>query len=129
MKLIDTDILIDHFHGNHDALDFIASELAAGEVLAISVVNLSEILSGSRPGEEERTERLIALFKVLEVDQQIGRKAGDYLRRFHISHNLELGDALVAATANLHGSELATRNLKHYPMDDIRVSSPYQRGL
>ncbi|NOG66458.1 MAG: hypothetical protein HND46_23860 [Chloroflexi bacterium] len=38
MKLIDTDILIDHFHGHRAALDFIAQQLVAGETLAIVAI-------------------------------------------------------------------------------------------
>jgi predicted nucleic acid-binding protein len=43
MKLIDTDVVIDHFHGHAAALTYFANSLAAGEVLAISVVTLTEI--------------------------------------------------------------------------------------
>ncbi len=128
MKLIDTDIAIDHFHGHRAALDYFAETLAAGEILAISVITLTELESGVRPGEEERTESLFRLFNVLELDSAIGRKAGVYLRTFRRSHNLELADALIAATAALQGAELITRNQKHYPMNDIQVIIPYKRG-
>ena len=60
MKLIDTDIAIDHFHGNELAREFFARTLAAGEPLYISVVTLTELLAGMRPGEEQVTERLLA---------------------------------------------------------------------
>ena len=55
-------------------------------------------------------------------------EAAAYLRQFRRSHNLELGDALIAATALQTGADLVTRNLKHYPMTDIRVVAPYERG-
>ena len=48
------------------------------------------------------------MFTVLDVTQAIGRQA--------------------AATAAHAGVDLVTRNLKHYPMTDIRVSVPYERG-
>jgi len=35
MKLFDTDIAIDHFHGHQAAPDFFANTLTSGEVLAI----------------------------------------------------------------------------------------------
>ena len=57
MKLIDTDIVIDHFHGHGAALEYFAESLAAGATLAISVVTLTEVLAGLRPGEEERDDR------------------------------------------------------------------------
>lgn len=128
MKLIDTDVVIDHFHGHAAALHFLADNLAAGETLAISVVTLTEILSGLRPGEEERTERLLRLFEIHGIDEVIGRQASAYLRQFRRTHRLELGDALIAATAAQTKAELITRNLKHYPMTDIQITTPYQRG-
>ncbi len=128
MKLIDTDVIIDHFHGNRAAMEFFAENLAAGEVLAISVINLTELASGMRSEEEARTEQLLSLFTVLEVSEPIARQAASYLRQYRRSHNLELGDALIAATASHSGAELITRNLKHYPMKDIQVTMPYERG-
>ena len=128
MKLIDTDIAIDHFHKHHAALEFFATTLAAGEELAISVVTLTELASGMRPGEEVRTERLLGLFTVVDVTEPIGRQAAAYLRQYRHSHRLELADALIAATAMLSQAELVTRNLKHYPMPDVRIVVPYERG-
>jgi len=128
MKLVDTDVAIDHFHGAQAAQDFFAETLASGETLVISVITLTELMAGMRPGEEERTEKLLELFTLLEVDEAIGRKAGEYLQEFGRSHHLELGDALIAASAALTDADLITRNRKHYPMSDIRVVSPYERG-
>ena len=62
MKLIDTDIAIDHFHGNRAAHDFFAQTLASGDALYISVITLTELLAGMRSGEEELTEKLLSLF-------------------------------------------------------------------
>ncbi|MEW5986173.1 MAG: PIN domain-containing protein [Chloroflexota bacterium] len=128
MKIIDTDVLIDHFHGHRAALEYFAQNLAAGEVLAVSVVALTELLGGMRPGEEGRTERLLSYFTVLDVNEAIGRQAATYLRHYRKSHRLELADALIAATAAHAGAELVTRNLKHYPMTDVSIMVPYQRG-
>lgn len=96
--------------------------------MAISVVTITEILTGMRPGEEQQTEKLLSLFKVLDVDEATSRQAGLYLRQFRKSHKLELGDALIAASAKLNGADIVTRNVKHYPMSDVSVVAPYQRG-
>ncbi len=128
MKLIDTDILIDHFHSNKAALSFMKDLSGADEQLAISAVTVTELLGGMRPGEEARTERLLALFDILPVDETVGRQPAAYLRAFRRSHRIDLGDAVIAATAFLHGAELFTRNVKHYPMTDIVVTVPYERG-
>ena len=128
MKLIDTDILIDHFHSNRNALSFMQDLSDAGEQLAISVVTVTELLGGLRSGEEAQTEQLLGLFDVLPVNEATGRQAAAYLRAFRRSHRIDFGDALIAATALLHGAELFTRNVKHYPMTDITVTAPYERG-
>ncbi len=126
--VIDTDILIDHFHGNAAATAFIEEALLAGQSLTISAVAVAEILAGMRPGEEEATEALLSLFKVHPAGEAVARIAGAYLNRYAASHRLDLGDALTAATASVNDSALYTRNLRHYPMDDIVVRAPYQRG-
>lgn len=128
VKLIDTDVAIDHFHGHRAALDYLAEQLAAGETLAVSVVTLPELMGGMRPGEETRTERLFELFARLDVTEAVGRRAAEYLRLHRRTHALELGDALIAGTAAIAGAQLVTRNRKHYPMTDISVVTPYERG-
>ncbi len=128
MQIIDTDILIDHFHGHQAALNFLSQQAAQGETLAISVVSITEFSGGMRPGEEFRTAKLLKLFTVLDLNEAIAYQAGVYLRQFRASHKLELGDALIAATAKLNQATIVTRNQKHYPMPDLTVVVPYQRG-
>jgi predicted nucleic acid-binding protein len=128
MRLIDTDIAIDHFHGHKETLEYFAQSLIEGEILAMSVIGLTEILTGMRPGEQERTEKLFSLFVILEVDEQIARKAGEYLNEYRKSHRMEMADALIAATAFVAGAELVTRNVDDYPMPDVTVVVPYERG-
>ncbi len=127
MKLIDTDIAIDHFHGHQAAHDFFAETLAAGESLAISVVTLTELMAGMRPEEEAYTEKLLGLFVLLEVDEATGRKAGEYLREFARSHHLELGDALIAASAAL--SQARAHHAQYQTLPDERHQNhcPLQR--
>jgi predicted nucleic acid-binding protein len=55
-----------------------------------------------------------------ELDERVGRKAGSYRLHFDASHGVEIADALIAAAAHVHGMTLCTRNLRHYPMRDIK---------
>ena len=41
------------------------------------------------------------------------------LGQYAKSHGMELGDALIAATAAVHKVELWTRNRRHYPEKDV----------
>lgn len=128
MKVIDTDILIDHFHGNRNATSLVRDWLLAGETLVISVITVTEILAGMRPGEEADTQALFSLFQTRSLDDPQARVAGNYLNQFGKTHRMDLGDAVIAATARTLDAPLVTRNRRHYPMTDIEVMVPYERG-
>lgn len=64
-------------------------------------------------------ELLFDVLVCLPLDKAVARLGGDYLRQFAKSHRLQLGDALIAATASIHRLQLWTRNRKRYPMKDI----------
>ena len=126
--VIDTDVLIDHFHNNRLATSFVQQALIEGNAIFISVVTVTEILAGLRSGEEDDTEALFSLFTIQAVDENIARQAGHYLNQYRKTHKIDLGDALIAATAKATHSILYTRNGRHYPMSDIDIRVPYQRG-
>jgi predicted nucleic acid-binding protein len=118
--LIDSDILIEISRGrNEDALAKWALLQDSDSVLLCSPVTVAELWHGARPSEHKSLDDLFAALVCVPIDQDVGRRAGDYLRQFAKSHNLELGDAFIAATALTHGAALWTRNRKHYPVKDL----------
>jgi hypothetical protein len=76
-------------------------------------------LARARPVEQSALTALFAAIECVAVDAKIGRRAGDYLRQYSKSHHLELGDALIAATASIHNLQLWTHNRRHYPMKEL----------
>lgn len=128
MKIVDTDVLLDHFHGNKDAIDYVAAHVMRDESLAISALSVAEIMGGMRPGEERQTAHLLSQFEVLTVDAGIARQAGRFLNS-HRNSRVDLTDAIIAATAYLRGLDIVTRNTRHYPMPEVLVIEPYQRGV
>jgi len=123
--LVDSDILIDHLRKEKKALDFLDSEIENGSILFLSVISRAEIYAGLRKGEEEIISSLFEIITPVNVDTAIADKTGEYLRKFGKTHALNIGDAIIAATASEMKLTLATRNVKHYPMKDIIVLKPY----
>lgn len=118
--LIDSDILIEVSRARDFNVLTRWTELSRSELpLLCSPVTVAELWHGARPAEQGTLEALFAAIHCVPIDSKIGARAGDYLRRFAKSHHVELGDALIAATASIHGLELWTRNRRHYPMKDI----------
>ena len=118
--LVDSDVLIEVSRGrDHDILAK-WEELARSEHRVLySPVTAAELWAGARPREHEALSNLFRALLCVPIDGETGRQAGDYLRDYRKSQSVELGDALIAATAVLNHAELWTRNRKHYPMRDV----------
>lgn len=123
--LLDTDILIDFLRGRAEARALLTRYEAAAEQPVISVVSVSEVWAGTRPGERAATSALLSALSKIPVSEKIAVAAGGILRTCRRSHGVELGDALIAATAVEIDGALVTRNVKHYPMLGVRVLRPY----
>jgi predicted nucleic acid-binding protein len=114
--LVDSDVLIAHLRGNQRAHAWLRNERAAGP-LTTSAVCLAEITGGMRSSERQEFWRLLSTFSIQPVTEQAGRRAGELMRAFRRSHgSIGLGDYLIAATCDVQGLDLATLNVKHFPM-------------
>jgi predicted nucleic acid-binding protein len=119
--LVDTDNLIEVLRGRKPEVARLwAGAAAMATPLFYSPVTLAEVRHGMRGHERESTERVFSSLMSVPIEVEIGMRAGDYLRAFHASHSMELGDALIAATASIHQLELWTQNRKHFPMKDVQ---------
>lgn len=120
--LIDTDVLIEVLRQRDAGIGTRWSELSTSDSLvACSPVTIAEIWHGAREKERQPITDLFRVMACVPIDTDIATKAGEYLQQFHRSHNLELGDALIAATAAVHETTLWTKNRKHYPMTDLQL--------
>ena len=121
--LIDSDVLIEVSRGRDAAVLKQWEELGVSDaVLLCSPVTVAEIWHGARPKEHAILDALFASLICVPINLEIGRRAGEYLSRQHASRHVELGDALIAATAVVHGAALWTRNRRYYPMPDVEIS-------
>jgi predicted nucleic acid-binding protein len=118
--LVDSDILIEVSRARDKSIlskwmDFTRSDA----LILCSPVTVAELWAGARPTEYDSLGALFDALVCAPADATVGRRAGEYLRRYRKSHSVELGDALIAATAVTNGAVLWTRNRKHYPMKEL----------
>jgi predicted nucleic acid-binding protein len=112
--LLDTSVLIDVLRGSQPAADWLGS---LGEVPSCSELTRVEVLRGVRSPERSQTDRLLGSMRWVAVDEPISRRGGELGRRYRRSHKgLSIVDFLIAGTAQLLDAELATANVRHYPM-------------
>lgn len=121
--LIDTDVVIECLRNNKNVIAELLKLYDDGSIIYYSPVTICEIYCGIREGEAEIVENFFDQLESLPVTDKIGEKAGRYQNVYRKSHSLELGDALIAATANINQLLLYTFNRKHYPMGDVQLHS------
>jgi predicted nucleic acid-binding protein len=122
--LVDSDILIEVSRGRDESILALWAELSWSDTrILYSPVTAAELWAGARPAEQQILSTLFEALECAPCGYEAGRKAGDFLRQYRKSHNLELGDAMIAAAALLSGAALWTRNRKHYPMKELKFFS------
>jgi len=113
--IIDSDVIIEVLRGNTKTTAWLRKVRDSGSAIRYSPVTRAEIRAGARVRERAAISALFESLAVLSIEASTGDLAGDQLSRFARSHSVQLGDALIAATALELGEELATFNAKHFP--------------
>ncbi|MCC6829305.1 MAG: PIN domain-containing protein [Novosphingobium sp.] len=115
--VFDTDIVIDWLRGEAQA----AEELSRYARHRISRISWTQILSREPLEARDHVQELIAPFEILELDARIAAAAADIRHR----RRMKLLDAIILATAQVHGAILVTRNIKDFPAQMPGIRVPY----
>lgn len=123
LVLFDSNIIIDYLNGIAEAHD----ELAFWDEPAISVVSWMEVRANIKPHEENKFALLFSAgdFDILRIDDAIMTTAAA-IRTQGLRKGPKIGlmDAIIKATAQVHGLLVITRNTKDFKGINVRV--PYE---
>ena len=112
--IIDSDILIDAAKKVEDAikcLDVLYKSLSP----AVSIITAMELMVGSRNKiEQKNTERFLAKFNILQINEEISLAAFDLIRTYRLSNGLLMADAIIAATALSYHIPFISKNQRDY---------------
>jgi predicted nucleic acid-binding protein len=114
MKLFDTDVLIEHLKGREAATSLLLDASDAGQA-ACSVLTRFELLAGMRSEERSEVRGLLDSLTTFETSVDIATRAGEWARTYRYE-GVSAIDYLIAATAEIHGADLLTQNVRHFPM-------------
>jgi tRNA(fMet)-specific endonuclease VapC len=113
MILLDTNILIEVFKGNTTVIT--AVQEANPENLALSSITAMELYYGALNRLElQRIRKNLNAFQVIHITTTISETATRLIEHYAKSHNLQIPDALIAATALETHSELLTLNIRDF---------------
>ncbi len=124
--IVDTDIIIKIFRGDKDKkqiLEPIQSELG------ISVITGMELLSGTKSRKREyEVSKTIKAYSLFPLTINIGLRAFQIIKKYHLHHSTSIADALIAATAIENDLQLYTDNLSDYSfISELRLFSNDQQ--
>ena len=119
--LFDTNILIDYLNGIPAAKTEL-DRYTGKDDKAISVVTWMEVLVGTTPETDNATRGFLAGFQSLPIDAQVASRSVEIRK----NHKIKLPDAIVWATAQVHGRILVTRNTKDFAEDEPGIRVPYR---
>jgi len=112
--VFDTSILIDILRADPAALDYVRG---VPEVPTCSEVTRIEVVRGLRSAERTSAERLFQAIRWVPLDEPLARRAGELGRRWNRHRpGISLADLVIAATAEHVEADLATTNVRHFPM-------------
>ena len=110
--LIDTDFAWEFLSGNQEAIKFMSKQVDA---YAISSITTAELIKGC--GNKLKLSKLhkaLTNFLILHTDTEISVKGVELVKNFHLSHNIGINDAFIAATCMYYNIALATCNTSGY---------------
>ena len=118
---LDADILIWSLRGRSEADDLLTHFRSNGDRLMVGMMQRVEVLFHMRPGEEVATFTLLEEMESHPLTTDIVELAATLFRRWRPSHGTGVNDALLAATALIHGGRIVTQNVRHFPMPGLIV--------
>jgi len=112
LLMCDTCVIIDSINGN----DLLLFQLKQNSfILFINSIIEMELLQGSHDKKELRKiEQELKIFRRLEINQDILDTATHLVKKYSLSHNLKLADALIGATALTYDLPLYTYNTRDF---------------
>ena len=116
--LIDTNVVVDWLKAVPEAQE----ELLAYKRRYLSRVAWIEFLVGVPPGDAQVAVQALSAFTLIEITEPVARRTVLIRQQFR---RLKLPDAMIYATAQVHGLTLVTRNLRDFNEDMPGVRIPY----
>lgn len=123
---IDSNILIDYFKGNTNAQVFLNKSFNEKDLLlCIGAIQRAEIVFFTRPNEEAQVFEALSNLKCMDINQEVVDLGAKIYKKWNPGHGIDINDALLAATVELCGGIIFTLNVKHFPMNNIKIKKAY----
>ena len=114
MVVVDADVMIEVLRKNPSVASYLRNDIGAFNIV-LSAITVAEIQQGATSKENlQQINRFLKQYIVLPIDYHISNIFTNLVQKYVLSHNTDIGDSFVAATALHYQLPLLTMNHKHY---------------
>lgn len=111
--LCDSNIIIDIINGNQATQQKLI-KLDPNNVF-ISVITEMEVLIGALNKEMlTKFKKKLKRYNIIQLDRESSLKSSTLIKKYHLSHGLDIPDSLIAATALTYDLSLFTNNVRDF---------------
>jgi predicted nucleic acid-binding protein len=109
----DTNVFINYLRQDEETVS--AVEQVGNENIIMPIVTALELCKGvANKDELEEIQEFISCYSALQLNSKGVELALELIKKYHLSHNLELADALIAASVIIAEQQLFTFNIKDF---------------
>ena len=120
--LLDTTALIDYSKQYEPVRGRVQALLDSDSEIGVCGINVAEFFAGVPPARRHDWDDFFASLTYWEITMDAAVRAGGYRHVFaRVGVAISLPDALTAAVAAGVRATIVTRNVRHFPMDDVTV--------
>ena len=114
LVICDTNIFISAFEGKAETVETMTNKIGLSNVV-ISSITYMELCRGA-----QNKQQLLLLsnnlkgYRILHYNEEASLLAMNLIKRYHLSHSLQIPDAIIAASSITFNIPLCTYNLKDF---------------
>ena len=120
--LLDTTFIIDVLNNRRNRPAVMRELIADQHELACCPINVTEIYTGLREPERDRTEALLRSFELIPISFEAGRLAGELLQSGKVQgKTFSVPDMIIAAVCITEDLTLITDNRKDFTVPELKL--------
>ena len=120
--LLDTSFIIDLLNNRRNRPAVMRELVAERHELACCPINVTEIYTGLREPEREKTEALLRSFALIPISFEAGRLAGELLQAGKVQgKTFSVPDMIIAAVCITEDLTLITDNRKDFVVPELKL--------
>jgi predicted nucleic acid-binding protein len=120
--LLDTTFIVDVLNNRRNRHVVMRELIANQHELACCPVNVTEVYTGLREPETEKTEALMRSLELIPISFEAGRLAGELLRTWaRQGKTFSVPDMIIAAVCITEDLTLITDNRKDFTMPELKL--------